>query len=58
MAKKQNAPEGEIKVRVLVDGAYGKCNDVVTIPAADVESLAGQVDADPEAVAYAESLTK
>jgi len=46
------------KVRVLVDGAFGKVDDV---PELDGEALAqalasGQVDADPAAVAYAESL--
>ena len=46
------------KVRVLVEGNYGKPDDVIEL---DGEALAvavasGQVDADPEAVAYAESL--
>lgn len=46
------------KVRVLVEGAFGKPDDVIEL---DGEALAqalasGQVDADPEAVAYAESL--
>lgn len=49
---------GATKVRVLVDGAFGKVDDV---PELDGEALAqalasGQVDADPAAVAYAESL--
>nr|GFD52848.1 hypothetical protein [Tanacetum cinerariifolium] len=46
----------KVKARVLVDGAYGKCNDVIEIDPADVKSLAGVVDAEPAAVAYAESL--
>jgi hypothetical protein len=46
----------KVKVRVLVACELGKCNDVVEIDAADVKSLAGTVDADPKAVAYAESL--
>jgi hypothetical protein len=58
MSKDKKAPEGQVKVRVLVDGPHGKCNEVVTIDAALVESLAGKVDADPEAVAYAELLAK
>ena len=46
------------KVRVLVAGAFGQPDDVVEL---DGEALAqaiasGQVDAHPEAVAYAESL--
>ena len=46
------------KVRVLVEGHYGKPDDVIEL---DGEALAqaiasGQVDAHPEAVAYAESL--
>jgi hypothetical protein len=46
----------KVKVRILVDSAYGKCNDVVELDAKLVKSLAGTVDADPDAVAYAESL--
>lgn len=45
-----------VKVRVLVDCEYGKVNEVVTIDSALAKTLAGTVDADPEAVAYAESL--
>lgn len=46
------------KVRVLVEGAFGKPDDVIEL---EGEALAqaiasGQVDAHPEAVAYAESL--
>lgn len=48
----------KVKVRVLVDGPLGKCNDVVEIDAADVKALVGTVDADPKAVAYAETLAK
>jgi hypothetical protein len=48
----------KVKARVLVDGALGKCNDVVEIEAKQVKSLAGVVDTDPDAVAYAESLVK
>ena len=46
------------KARVLVAGNYGKPDDVIEL---DGEALAqalasGQVDAHPEAVAYAESI--
>lgn len=58
MAKNQNAPTGEVKARILRDCVYGKCDEVVMLDAALAESLAGVVDADPAAVAYAESLTK
>jgi hypothetical protein len=46
----------KVKARVLVDGAYGKCNDVIEIDASEAKDLAGVVDADPAAVAYAELL--
>lgn len=58
MAKKNPAVEGPVKVRVLVDGAYGKVNDIVDVDASLIESLAGVVDADLDAVAYAESLAQ
>ena len=45
-----------IKARVLVAGAYGNCNDVIEIDAELASTLVGTVDADPVAVAYAESL--
>jgi hypothetical protein len=48
----------KVKGRVLVDGALGKCNDVVEIDAKQVKALAGIVDTDADAVAYAESLPK
>jgi hypothetical protein len=55
MAKNQEA-KGEVKARILRDCVYGKCDDVVSIDASLVESLVGVLDADPAAVAYAESL--
>lgn len=58
MAKIQKAPEGEVKARVLRDCVYGKCDDVVTLDTELVASLYGVLDADPAAVAYAESLAK
>ena len=43
-----------VKARVLVDGAFGKVNDVVEV---DPEvAHGGELDTSPEAVAYAESL--
>ena len=49
---------GATKVRVLVDGAFGKADAVVELDGDELaQALAsGQVDADPAAVAYAESL--
>jgi hypothetical protein len=46
------------KVRVLVEGAFGKPDDVIALEGEELaQALAsGQVDADPAAVAYAESL--
>lgn len=47
-----------VKARVLVAGPHGECNDVIEIDAALAATLAGTIDTDPAAVAYAESLTK
>ena len=46
------------KLRVLVDGAFGKADDVVELEGeALAQALAsGQVDPHPDAVAYAEGL--
>jgi hypothetical protein len=45
------------KARVLVAGHYGQPDDVVELSAEQVAEAvkSGQVDADPAAVAYAES---
>jgi hypothetical protein len=57
MAKKQAAETGEVKARVLVDCSHGKVNDVVTFRSATEAQAAGpEVDTDPAAVEYAESL--
>lgn len=54
--KKQSTPaDGLVKVRILVDCTYGKVNDVVEITQAEAEA-SSDVDAHPDAVAYAESL--
>lgn len=58
MAKAKEQKTGSVKVRVLVQCEHGKANDVVELDAALVESLAGVVDASPEAVAYAETLAE
>ena len=46
------------KVRVLVEGAFGKPDDVIELEGEELaQALAsGQVDPHPEAVAYAEAL--
>ena len=56
MATKQQT--GATKVRVLVDGAFGKPDDVIALEGEELaQALAsGQVDDNPAAVAYAESL--
>ena len=46
----------KVKVRVLVDCDLGKCNDVIQLDPKQVKALAGTVDADPDGVAYAESI--
>lgn len=59
MATKDNsAPAALVKARVLVDGAYGVCNDVIDISPDLAATMPGVVDTDPAAVAYAESLVK
>ena len=50
--------EGQVKVRLLRDSEYGSADAVVEMDASLAQTLAGVVDADPAAVAYAESLTK
>ena len=56
MATKKQAQA--TKVRVLVEGHFGRPDDVVELDGDELaQALAsGQVDAHPEAVAYAESL--
>lgn len=58
LAAKPAAAEKTVKVRLLVDGPHGKCNDVANIPATEAKELeaAGQVDSSKAAVAYALSL--
>lgn len=56
---KQQAQSEAVKARVLVTCAHGKPNDVVTVTPEEAEAgqLAGELDANPAAVAYAESLS-
>ena len=56
MATKKQA--AATKVRVLVEGAFGKPDDVIELEGEELaQALAsGQVDDNPAAVAYAESL--
>ena len=56
MAKNDKPVEGKVKARVLVTGPLGNIDDVVEVDVAQVESLAGVVDASLAAVAYAEGL--
>ena len=51
-------PAHATKVRVLVEGHYGKPDDVIQLDGEELaQALAsGQVDDNPAAVAYAESL--
>lgn len=53
MAKAKTA-----KARVLLDCAYGRCNDVIELDAEQVAAgvAAGDLDDSAPAVAYAESL--
>ena len=52
------AKEKTVKARVLVEGAFGKVNDVITVPEDEAAAAGGQIDTDPGAVAYAEKLAK
>ncbi len=58
--KPEAKPEKTIKVRVLTDCQYGKCNEVASLPASVAKQAEsdGLVDTSPAAVKYAESLAK
>ncbi len=49
---------GATKLRVLVEGAFGKPDDVIELEGEELAQAmaSGQVDDNPAAVAYAESL--
>lgn len=51
---KKHKEDALIKVRVLVDCAVGKAGSVVELTKAEVEANVGQVDPNPDSVAYAE----
>lgn len=58
MGKTKQAPAvapatGRVKARVLVNGAFGRIDDVVELDAETLQSAGGQVDAHPDAVAWA-----
>lgn len=54
MAKAEKTEK--VKARVLMDCPFGKVDDVVEVAEAEAKSHAAYLDANPEAVAYAESL--
>lgn len=55
MAKAGVKAPARVKARVLVDGKYGRCNDVVEV---DADDKSREIDTTPDAVAYAESLKR
>jgi F0F1-type ATP synthase epsilon subunit len=57
MATKKTEVAGPVKARVLVNGGFGRIDDVVTVDA-DTANSSDELDPSPEAVAYAESLTQ
>lgn len=50
--------DDKVKARVLVACEHGKPDDVVTVDASVAAQSADTLDANPDAVAYAESLVK
>jgi hypothetical protein len=54
MAKKDEAKA--VKARVLVDCSFGKVDDVVEVTEAQAKDHAHEIDAHPDAVAYAEKV--
>ena len=52
---KNSIPTALVKARVLVAGTYGKPNDVIEVTTAEAEASL-ELDAHPDAVAYAQSL--
>jgi len=55
MATKKIDATGLVKARVLITGHFGKVDDVVEVEA-QIAQENPDLDADPAAVAYAESL--
>ena len=58
VAKPQVAASGRRKVRVLVACSVGQPNDVIELSEAEIDALDGEIDPNPAAVEYAESLKK
>jgi len=58
MSKKSQAPDPTVKARVLMSCGWGENDDVVTVSAEEAAAgkEAGELDPDPAAVAYAESM--
>lgn len=58
MATKKTTPTGAVKVRILRDCPFGKADQVVELTGEDLANAIshGMADADPAAVAYAETL--
>lgn len=58
MGKKSEAADAAVKARVLMSCGWGEPNEVVTVSADEAAAgkEAGELDPDPAAVAYAESL--
>lgn len=52
MAKKPEQT-AQVKARVLVAGTFGKADDVVLVDSGEAST---EIDKDPDAVAYAESI--
>lgn len=59
-AADQKAEAKKVMARVLVNGAFGKINDVVELMEAEVDAgeKAGELDGSASAVSYAKSLAK
>ena len=52
------AKEKLVKARVLLDGRFGKCNEVIELPDIEIAAgvKAGELDSHTDSVKYAESL--
>ena len=53
--KVADAKQTGVKARVLVDGPFGKINDIVVLSEDEIAAAGGAVDAHPKSVAYAEA---
>lgn len=59
MARNTTTP-ALVPARVIFTGRFGKVDDVVTLPQAEIDDgvATGDLDAHPDAVAYAQGLAK